>query len=261
MRWDLDDKIISKASSKELLLKYLEPVYTRIVQPMERQIRSLMFLFRQHTEAALFASDLKFHISCATTEDIQSSLKFAKGDPFSGAKPDEALTILNMKLTTMTRTFKGLLKSLIEELGSDSSDFTLETNVSVALYMASYFHVKNLSCRAFVESCGENPNLLAFMKAWQADEHTRLAKVKPKAITRLMKSQFTTYLEETRAIEESAMTNPKRLQEAIELKKLFAVPWLLASDILFTKHDFLVRAYGHTEVKKQQEKAKKPTVV
>ena len=57
------------------------------------------------------------------------------------------------------------------------------------------------------------------------------------------------------------MTNPKRLREAIELKKLFAVPWLLASDILFSKHDFLVRVYGHTEVKKQQEKAKKPIIV
>ena len=77
-----------------------------------------------------------------------------------------------------------------------------------------------------------------------------------------MKSNFNVYLEETKLIEESAMSNPKRLQEAIELKKLFAIPWLLASDVLFSKHDFLVRVYGHTEVKRQQERvAKKPIQV
>lgn len=169
MRWTLDEKILNKASSKDLLISYLEPVYTKIVQPMERQIRSLMFLFRQHTEAALFASDLKFHISSATTEDIHTSLKFAKADALSGAKPDEALSILNMKLTAMQKTFKGKLRTLIDSLQTEPMDLNIETNVCVALYLASYFHIKNPSCRAFAESCGDNAKLLAFMKAWQAD--------------------------------------------------------------------------------------------
>lgn len=154
MRWELDDKILKKASSREHIVRYLGPVYSKVVQPMERQIRSLMFLFRQHSEAALFASDLKFHISAATTDDIQTSLKFAKGDPFSGAKPDEALAILNMKLTSLTRHFKTALKALIQD---QQEDMNAETNICVALYVASYFHFKNASCQAFIKSCGDNP--------------------------------------------------------------------------------------------------------
>jgi hypothetical protein len=63
MQWELDKRIMSKVSSELQMFEYLHPVYSRIVLPMERKIRGLMFLFRQHTEAALFASDLKFHIS------------------------------------------------------------------------------------------------------------------------------------------------------------------------------------------------------
>ncbi len=61
--WDLSPQIITKASSPEAFHIYLPKVYLKIVVPMEQEIRSLMFMFRQHSESALFASDLKFSIS------------------------------------------------------------------------------------------------------------------------------------------------------------------------------------------------------
>lgn len=96
------------------------------------------------------------------------------------------------------------------------------------------------------------------MQAWEADHQSRLSKLTPKAATALLKSPFNVYLDYMKVIEESAMKNPKKFQQAIEVKKLFAIPWLLASDILFSKHDFLVRVFGSEEVKMKQEQAKKP---
>ena len=58
-----------------------------------------MFLFRQHTEAALFASDLKHTIANHTTDDTLYGMRIIKGQPLgSSPKPDEALVILNLKL-------------------------------------------------------------------------------------------------------------------------------------------------------------------
>ena len=154
MAWELDHRILSKVSSKESLLTYLVPVFTTIVVPMERQIRTLMFMFRQHTEAALFASDLKFHISSSTTEDIQSTFKFMKPEPIGGTKPDEALSILNMKLQSMVAQFKEVLNSHITQ--SQATDMSAEMNICVALYFTSYFHLKNISCRKFLQTFGNS---------------------------------------------------------------------------------------------------------
>jgi hypothetical protein len=68
--WELSPQIISKASSPEAFHTYLPKVYSLIVVPMEKEIRSLMLMFRQHSESTLFASDLRFSISKSTTDDI-----------------------------------------------------------------------------------------------------------------------------------------------------------------------------------------------
>jgi len=47
------------------------------------------------------------------------------------------------------------------------------------------------------------------------------------------------FLDATRRVEETAMINPNRLQRLIEVKRLFSVPWLLVSDVLCDKQDFL----------------------
>jgi hypothetical protein len=68
--WELSPQIISKASSPEAFHCYLPKIYSQIIVPMEKEIRSLMLMFRQHSESTLFASDLRFSISKSTTDDI-----------------------------------------------------------------------------------------------------------------------------------------------------------------------------------------------
>ena len=62
-------------------------------------------MFRQHTEAALFASDLKFSITSGTSDDFVSSLKYFSQPKF-GQAPEEALIILNVKLSQMLQKFR-----------------------------------------------------------------------------------------------------------------------------------------------------------
>jgi hypothetical protein len=67
---------------------------------MEKQLRTLMFIFRQHSEAALFASDLKHSIALHTSDDTFANFKIHNAQPLgASAKPDEALNILNLKLS------------------------------------------------------------------------------------------------------------------------------------------------------------------
>lgn len=104
-----------------------------------------MHLFRQHTESALFASDLKFHISSLTTDDITSSLKYLRPEPIGGAKPEESLQILNFKLDAMVSNYRLKLRELIDK--ASNSDVNAERNICLALYFVSYFHLKNQSCQ------------------------------------------------------------------------------------------------------------------
>lgn len=80
---------------------------------MEKALRSIMFIFRQHSESALFASDLRFHISGLTTDDISSTFKYLKPSSFGGQKPEEALSILNMKLHVLIDEYRFKLEELI----------------------------------------------------------------------------------------------------------------------------------------------------
>ena len=84
LAWELDKGILAKITSYANFIGYLQPVYERIVRPMEWQIRELMFVFRQHSEAALFASDLSFHISGSSTDDIASAMRCMRPDNMSG---------------------------------------------------------------------------------------------------------------------------------------------------------------------------------
>ena len=134
LAWELDPRLLAKASSPQLLHGYLVPVFEQVVLPMERMIRNLMFIFRQLTESALFASDLRFHISSATTDDISSTFKYLKPDTLGGQKPDEALSILNMKLSAMVVKYRTVLRQLIDN--ALTTDVNAEVNLSVALYLA-----------------------------------------------------------------------------------------------------------------------------
>jgi hypothetical protein len=139
-------------------------------------------------------------------------MRFAKPDAITGSKPEEALSILNMKLSTLVRSYKTKLRALIDEFAHSSSndDMTIDTNVAVALYFSSYFHARNLSCKEYLAKFGNNSHLFAFLKAWETDLRDRHEKVRPKSQTRLLKCLFEDYLGEMRKVEEFALTNPKR---------------------------------------------------
>jgi hypothetical protein len=46
-------------------------------------------------------------------------------------------------------------------------------------------------------------------------------------------------MDETKKVENSLMTHPNRLQRLLEVKRLFSIPWLLVSETLMDKQDFL----------------------
>ena len=71
-----------------------------------------------------------------------------KQDQNGGQKPDEVLEVLNQKLKKMVTKYSDALRLFIENRTSD--DFSGKINVCVALYFASYYHIKNLSCRKYL---------------------------------------------------------------------------------------------------------------
>ena len=132
-----------------------------------------------------------------------------KSEPLGGTKPDEALSILNLKLSNMVEDFRLKLRELIAN--SSLEDLNAELNICVALYFCSYFHIKNASCRSFLAKLEtKDHSLLSFLKAWELSESTRLSKVKDSTRDKFAKCDFDTYLYEIQRVEEQAMTNPKR---------------------------------------------------
>lgn len=69
---------------------YLPQVYIDIVDPMSKNLRQLMLLFKLQTEASIFASDLRYKLC---EEPKTSSFKNVEG-----YKPEESLIVLNNKL-------------------------------------------------------------------------------------------------------------------------------------------------------------------
>jgi hypothetical protein len=56
----------------------LTPVLEKIVLPMEKSLHGIMFTFRQLTEATLFASDLKYPVIGATTDDVKCNFIYSR---------------------------------------------------------------------------------------------------------------------------------------------------------------------------------------
>jgi hypothetical protein len=211
--WELSPQIISKSSSPEAFHIYLPKVYSLIVVPMEKEIRSLMLTFRQHSESTLFASDLRFSISKSTTDDIQNTFKFLKQDQNGGQKPDEVLEVLNQKLKKMVNKYSDVLKYFIENQTSD--DFSGKINVCVALYFASYYHIRNLSCRKYLSQFLTNKmevedGLIEFMKLWESTEKERISGIKEKTVMKFTDpaTDFDSYFFYTKKVEEQCMTSP-----------------------------------------------------
>ena len=109
-----------------------------------------------------------------------------------------------------------------------------------------------MSCRKYLRQQQDPrcPNLIAFLKAWESAENSRVTEIKASSRARLSNgASFEDFLLETERVEEQSFTNPRRFQRLVELRKLFSVPWLLAHEVLFDKQDFLKRVFALKQIK------------
>jgi len=113
----------------------------------------------------------------------------------------------------MLARYKEELRQLIEEANCDSSEFSGEINVCVALYFASYFQIKNLSCRKYLHQFrdAKEGGLVRFIALWDQHEKARLANIKEKVVQRFTANpDFESYFAETKRVEEKCMSAPKK---------------------------------------------------
>ena len=105
---------------------------------METALKALMLRFHLQTESALFVSDLKFKLCDA---------KLYKNLP--GSKSDDTLCLLNAKLSHLVDKYRLKMGQLIAE--KEDKDVDARTNVSVGVYLVTYYHGRNASCVRYVE--------------------------------------------------------------------------------------------------------------
>jgi hypothetical protein len=58
----------------------------------------------------------------------------------SCAKPDEALVILNMKLSSVVDKYRKVYLQMVAS-GKEAGDMNADVNIAVATYFCSYFHL------------------------------------------------------------------------------------------------------------------------
>jgi hypothetical protein len=103
-----------------------------------------------------------------------------------------------------------------------NGDQNATVNVSVALYLATYFDATK-ECKAFYDKNKVDPNLRDFC----VQDYSNIPfskKFLPKI--RKDKSKYITYMKRAEAGDEG------KLQKLLTNKKLFSVPWLICPDIL-----------------------------
>jgi hypothetical protein len=48
-------------------------------------------------------------------------------------------------------------------------------------------------------------------------------------------------------VEDSLLTHPNRLQRLLEVRRIFSIPWLLATEVLMDKQDFLRQVIAYRQ--------------
>ncbi len=118
----------------------------------------------------------------------------------------------------------------------ENVDPNCDLNLSVALYLACYFHQDNLSCKSYLAKYqpSTDENLSKFLKLWEQYEKSKIDQVKTSQRERL--KDFEQYYQYCKVIESLEV---KKFQRFLEMKKFFCIPWLIANDKIFQKGDFL----------------------
>lgn len=123
---------------------YLKICYEKIVEPMNLFFKKVMMYFQLANEGELFANDLKSRLCYSLGgEDKQ----YYTGDP--GSKNEDAIQNLNTMKRQIIEKFNGLLTEIVDQ-GTQSGDHQARLNVSVALYLATYFD-HNASGKRYME--------------------------------------------------------------------------------------------------------------
>ncbi|CDW77053.1 rna-directed rna polymerase [Stylonychia lemnae] len=239
-QYELNHQILQKCSNFKLLNHYLPKVFKSIVKPMEVQFRQLMITFKLQSEAQLFACDLKFKLC-----DEQMN-NFYKNEP--GYKSEESLIILNNKISQIITKFQEKFKSLVNEARNEKFDMQAEENIAVALYLCTYFHTNNQSCKVYLSQHIDDQNLMEFVTLWNNYEKERRSDLKPSYIEKYKK--FEGFVEISRQVESS--NESRKLQRFLELRKFFSFPWIIASDVLFSQRDFQIHIYKQKHQSQEQ---------
>jgi hypothetical protein len=153
LRYELDQNILdligTELENKVQMHKYLVRCYEKIVKPMSLYFKKIMMYFQLANEGELFACDLKFRLCHLLDQDDKMVYL---GDP--GSKIEDAISNLNTMKRQITEKFQGILNELIHE-GTASGDANCKLNVSVALYLATYFDVNKSGIEYQQKFCEE----------------------------------------------------------------------------------------------------------
>jgi hypothetical protein len=151
--YDFDYSIINLGDINKVN-EYLGRVYSEIVAPMEKQIKLVMIQFQFAIESELYASNLNFRLCEDSTNNRY------KGDP--SLKQEYSVINLNQKLGSLLKKFNDRYFGFIKEFGE--IDPRSDTNVSVALYVGTYFHYENSASKAYKAAYEKDKNFIKFYR-------------------------------------------------------------------------------------------------
>lgn len=121
------------------------------------------------------------------------------------------------------------MNDLIHE-GTASGDQNCSLNVSVALYLATYFDI-NQSGIEYQQRFSEEKNFAAFFQLWtrsqEAPEPTQ------ESFLHKLRQSTSVYHQ---ICAEAEQGNQKKMRKLLQCKKLFCIPWLLVGEILLINY-------------------------
>ena len=127
-QYKIDKKIIKLAKNQELMIKYLNVCFEKIVKPMTEKLKEYMKNFKISTESEIFCNDLSFKIlhSDMPKKDYRREMNHYDDDKELSLQTKNSIISL----------FRSEFDSLVQLF---QSDHNAKLNLAVALYFASYY--------------------------------------------------------------------------------------------------------------------------
>lgn len=128
--YQIDMKILKMAKNPDHMTRYLNICSTTIVEPMNRELKLIMRMFKIATESEIFCNDLSYKfLHC---DDDKNKFNTKRENDIDDSKEH----YYSFK-KVIVDTFKEKFKFLIENHLARDPDAKL--NLSVALYFATYY--------------------------------------------------------------------------------------------------------------------------